>query len=177
MSGLDPQRLVFLDESGMTTEMTRRYGRAGRGERVREGTPAGHWRTLTLLGAMNCEGFVATMTIESPTDGDIFLAYVEQVLCPRLQPGQTVILDNLAAHKVPGVQKLIEAAGAELLYLPPYSPDFNPIEPCWAKVKQKLRALKARTLDSLQQAVSEAVASITPDNASAWFSHCGYALH
>ena len=129
------------------------------------------------LGAMNCEGFVATMTIESPTDGDIFLAYVEQVLCPRLQPGQTVILDNLAAHKVPGVRELIEATGAELLYLPPYSPDFNPIEQCWAKVKQKLRALKARTLDSLQQALSEAVASITPDNASAWFSHSGYALH
>ena len=126
---------------------------------------------------MNCEGFVAPMTIESPTDGDVFLAYLEQVLCPRLQPDQIVILDNLSAHKVPGVQKLIQATGAELLYLPPYSPDFNPIEPCWAKVKQKLRSLKARTLEALQQAVSEAVASIPPDDASAWFSHCGYALH
>ena len=126
---------------------------------------------------MNCEGFVAPMTIESPTDGDVFLAYLEQVLCPRLQPDQIVILDNLSAHKVPGVQKLIQATGAELLYLPPYSPDFNPIEPCWAKVKQKLRSLKARTLEALQQAVFEAVASIPPDAASAWFSHCGYALH
>lgn len=177
MSRIDPSRLVFLDESGVTTEMTRRYGRAGRGERVHEGTPAGHWRTLTLLGAMSCDGLVATMTIESPTDGDVFLAYLEQVLCPRLQPGQIVILDNLAAHKVPGVRKLIETTGAELLYLPPYSPDFNPIEQCWAKVKQTLRSLKARTLDSLQHGCSAAIASVTPDNASAWFSHSGYALH
>ena len=177
MSGLDPQRLVFLDESGMTTEMTRRYGRAGRGERVREGTPAGHWRTLTLLGAMTAEGLLATMTIEAPTDAEVFLAYLEQVLCPQLRPGQVVVMDNLSAHKVDGVRECIEARGASVLYLPAYSPDFNPIEPCWAKVKQKLRALKARTLDSLQQAVSEAVASITPDDASAWFSHCGYALH
>ena len=117
------------------------------------------------------------MTIASPADGDVFLACLEHGLCPRLQPDQIVILDNLSAHKILGVQKLIEATGAELLYLPPYSPDFNPVEPCWAKVKQKLRSLKARTLDSLQQAVSEAVASITPDNASAWFAHCGYDLH
>jgi transposase len=177
VSRIDPQRLVFLDESGMTTEMTRRYGRAGRGERVREGTPAGHWRTLTLLGAMSCDGLVATMTIESPTDGDVFLAYLEQVLCPRLQPGQVVVMDNLGAHKVAGVRELIEATGAELLYLPPYSPDFNPIEQCWAKMKQTLRSLKARTLDSLQHGCSDAIAAVTPDNASAWFSHSGYALH
>ena len=157
--------------------MTRRYGRALRGERVPEGTPAGHWRTLTLLGAMSAEGMLAAMTVESPTDGDVFLAYVEHVLCPRLQPGQIVILDNLGAHKVAGVRELIETTGAALLYLPPYSPDFNPIEQCWSKVKQKLRSLKARTLESLQLAVSEALCSITPDNASAWFSHCGYALH
>ena len=177
MSRLDPVRLVFLDESGVTTEMTRRYGRAPRGERVREATPAGHWSTLTLLGAMTAEGLLATMTVESPTDGDVFLAFVEQVLCPRLQPGQIVILDNLGAHKVPGVRELVEARGAKLLYLPPYSPDFNPIEQCWGKVKQKLRSLKARTLDSLQQAISEAIFSITPDNASGWFAHCGYAIH
>lgn len=131
--------------------MTRSYGRALRGERIQEEPPAGHWRTLTLLGAMSAEGVLATMTVESPTDGDVFLAYVEHVLCPRLQPGQIVILDNLAAHKVPGVRELIEAAGAELLYLPPYSPDFNPIEHCWGKGKQKLRSLKARTLESLER--------------------------
>lgn len=126
---IDPERLVFVDESGVTTEMTRRYGRAPRGERVREAPPAGHWRTLTLLGVMTTEGLLATMTIESPTDGDVFLAYVDQVLCPRLQPSQVVVMDNLSVHKVVGVRQRIEAAGAQLLYLPPYFPDFNPIEP------------------------------------------------
>jgi transposase len=177
MKPIDPRLWVFVDESGVTTEMTRRYGRAPRGERVREATPAGHWSTLTLLGAMNAEGLLATMTVESPTDGEVMRAYLEQVLCPRLQPGQIVVMDNLGAHKVEGVRELIEAAGAKLLYLPPYSPDFNPIEQCWAKVKQKLRSLKARTVESLQEAISEAIATITPDNASAGFAHCGYDLH
>jgi DDE superfamily endonuclease len=117
--------LLFLDESGVTTNMTRHYGRAPRGERVQEGTPGGHWRTLTVLGALTLQGLRAPMTIESPTDGDVFLAYLEQVLCPQLQPGQVVIMDNLAAHKVAGVRSLIEARGAQLLYLPPYSPDFQ----------------------------------------------------
>ena len=174
---VDPRLWVFVDESGATTEMTRRYGRAPRGERVREAAPC--WpleHTLTLLGAMSTEGLLATMTVESPTDGDVMRAYLEQVLCPRLQPGQIVVMDNLSAHKVPGVRELLEAAGAELRYLPPYSPDFNPIEQCWGKVKQKLRSLKARTVDSLQEAISEAIATITPDNASAWFAHCGYDL-
>ena len=173
---VDCRLWVFVDESGATTEMTRRYGRAPRGERVREAMPAGHWSTLTLLGAMSAEGLLATMTVESSTDGDVFLAYLEQVLCPQLQPGQIVVMDNLAAHKVPGVRELIEATGAQLWYLPPYSPDFNPIEQCWSKVKQKLRSLQARTVDSLEQAISEAIATITPDNASAWFAHCGYDL-
>jgi transposase len=167
---------VFLDESGVTTEMTRRYGRAPRGERVAEGTPAGHGHTLSLLGAMTAQGLLATMTVESPTEGDVFLAYVEQVLCPRLRPGQVVVMDNLAAHKVAGVRAWIEAAGAELLYLPPYSPDFNPIEQAWSKLKQLLRSAKARTLAALETAITEALAAITADNASAWFAHCGYAI-
>jgi transposase len=189
MKPIDPRLWVFVDESGATTEMTRRYGRAPRGERVREATPAGHWSTLTLLGAtlrqaqgrersrtVSTEGLVATRTVESPTDGDVFLAYLEQVLCPRLEPGQIVVMDNLSAHKVPGVRELIEATGAQLRYLPPYSPDCNPIEQCCGKVKQKLRSLKARTVDSLEQAISQAIATITSDNASAWFAHCGYVL-
>ena len=143
---------------------------------MREATPAGHGSTLTLLGAMSREGMLASMTVDSPTDGDVFLAYVEHVLCPRLPPGQVVILDNRGAHKVPGVRELLEATGAELLYPPPDSPDCNPIEYCWGKVKQKLRSLQARTLDSLQQAVSEALFPITPDNASGWFAHCGYTI-
>jgi transposase len=166
--------LVFLDESGASTQMTRNYGRALRGERVAEGTPNSHWSTLTMLAALTTRGVQAPMTIESPTDGDVFLAYLEQVLCPRLQPGHVVIMDNLAAHKVAGVRQLIEATGARLLYLPPYSPDFNPIEQAWSKIKQWLRSAKARTADALEKAIADALATITADNALAWFSHCGY---
>jgi transposase len=156
--------------------MTRRYGRGPGGERVREGTPGGHWRTLTVLGAIRFSGWVATMTIEAATDGEIFLAYVEQVLCPQLQPGDIVVMDNLAAHKVAGVRELIENTGARLRYLPPYSPDFNPIEKCWSQVKQLLRAAKARSLSSLEYRVSEALASVTPLHVQACFRHCGYGL-
>ena len=156
--------------------MTRRYGRAPSGERVGEGTPAGHWRTLTLLSAMSLEGVIAAMTVESPTDGDVFLTYVEQVLCPRLRPGQVVVMDNLPAHKVDGVRSLIETVGAELLYLPPYSPDFNPIEQAWSKIKQQLRSATARTLETLDAAITQALAQITVQNATAWFAHCGYAI-
>ena len=119
---------MFLDESGASTQMTRNYGRAPSGERVAEGTPQSHWRTVTMLAALTTQGLQAPMIIESPTDGDVFLAYLEQVLCPQLHPGQVVIMDNLSAHRVAGVQPLITATGAHLVYLPPYSPDFNPIE-------------------------------------------------
>lgn len=156
--------------------MTRRYGRAPGNQRVGEAVPHGHWRTVTMLAALTVDGLQAPMTIESPTDGDIFIAYLEQVLCPRLRPGQIVILDNLAAHKVDGVERLVEATGAHLLYLPPYSPDFNPIEQAWSKIKQLLRAARARTLEALETAIAEALAAITPNNARAWFAHCGYGL-
>jgi transposase len=156
--------------------MTRRYGRARRGARVGEGTPCGHWRTLTVLGAIRTSGWVATMTIEAATDGEIFLAYIEQVLCPQLQPDDIVVMDNLAAHKVAGVRELIENAGAKLRYLPPYSPDFNPIEKCWSKLKQLLRGAKARSLPVLEMAVSQTLSAVTPQNIQACFRHCGYAL-
>jgi transposase len=175
-SQIDPSKLIFLDESGATTEMTRRYGRGLRGERVCEGTPGGHWRTLTVLGAIRSSGWVATMTIEAATDGDIFLAYLEQVLCPQLGPGDVVVMDNLAAHKVAGVRDRIQQTGAELRYLPPYSPDFNPIEKCWSKVKQRLRAAKARSMSTLEQALTEALSAVTPQNIQACFRHCGYYL-
>jgi transposase len=168
--------LVFLDESGASTQMTRNYGRAPRGERVPEGTPNSHWSTLTMLAALTTQGLRAPMTIESPTDGDVFLAYLEQVLCPQLQPGQVVIMDNLSAHKVSGVREQIEARGARLIYLPAYSPDFNPIEQAWSKIKQWLRSAKARTLEALESAIAEALAAVTAANALAWFSHCGYGL-
>lgn len=154
--------------------MTRRYGRGPRGQRVAEGAPAGHWHTLTLLGAITLDGLLAAMTIEAPTDGDVFLAYLEQVLCPRLCAGHIVVMDNLAAHKSPAVRACIEQTGARLLYLPPYSPDFNPIEQCWSKIKEYLRAAKARLLETLDQAVTEAIATVTAENTAAWFHHCGY---
>ena len=173
---IDPACLVFLDESGVTTEMTRRYGWGPRSERVREAVPAGHWRTLTVLAALTTEGVLASMSIESPTDGDVFLAFVEQVLGPRLEPGHVVILDNLGAHKVDGVRQFIENRGASLLYLPPYSPDFNPIELAWSKLKQLLRAAKARLVEQLEPALARAIAAITPADAQAFFRHCGYRI-
>jgi transposase len=174
VAAIDPAWLVFLDESGVTTEMTRHYGWGLRSERVREAVPAGHWRTLTILAALTTEGVLASMSIESPTDGDVFLAFVEQALAPRLQPGHLVILDNPAAHKVDGGRQLIEACGASLLYLPPYSPDFNPIEQAWSKLKQLLRGIKARLLDQLEPALATAIAATTPQDAQAFFRHCGY---
>lgn len=154
--------------------MTRLWGRAPKGERVVESTSQGHWKVLTTLGAMSLRGIDAAMTIPSATDGEVFRAYVEQVLCPRLQPGDVVVMDNLSAHKVAGIRQLIEDCGAQLLYLPPYSPDLNPIEPAWSKFKQFLRAAKARTSEALDQAITEALKTITADNAAAWFRHSGY---
>ena len=163
---------MFVDESGVTTEMTRRYGWAPRPQRVSEAVPAGHWRTLTVLAALTMEGVLASMTIESPTDGEVFLAFLEQVLVPRLQPGHIVILNNLGAHKVERARQQIESCGAQLVYLPPYSPDFNPIEQAWSKLKQLLRGVKARLLP----AIAQAIAAITPQNAQAFFRHCGYGI-
>ena len=156
--------------------MTRPRGRAPRGRRIAEATPQGHWQVLTTLGALALRGIVGAMTVEAATDGDVFLAYLEHVLGPKLQVGDVVVMDNLSAHKVEGVRQLIRARGAELLYLPPYSPDFNPIEQCWSKIKLILRTLKARTAEALEQAVAQALAAITPDNARAWFAHCGYSI-
>lgn len=156
--------------------MTRHYGRAPGGERVGEATPQSHWHTLTVLSAITQQGVLASMTIEDATDGDVFLAYVEQVLCSQLQAGQWVIMDNLRAHKVEGVRERIEARGARLVYLPPYSPDFNPIEQVWAKVKQGLRSAKARTVEALEQAIAEALKAITPKDTAGCFAGCGYGL-
>jgi transposase len=168
--------LIFLDESGVTTRMTRLWGRAPKGQRIHEATPQGRWQVLTTLGAMSQRGIEAVMTILSPTDGDVFTTYVQEVLSPKLQAGDVVILDNLSAHKVRGIRELVEARGAQLLYLPPYSPDLNPIELAWSKFKQYLRAAKARTAEALDRAITEALQTITADNAAAWFRHCGYGI-
>jgi transposase len=154
--------------------MTRRYGRAESGQRVSEGTPCGHWRTLTVLGAVRLSGWVATMTIESATDGDVFLGYMEHVLCPQLSKDDIVVMDNLSAHKVTGVRELIEGRGAELRYLPPYSPDFNPIENCWSKIKQSLRTAKARSVEALEIGLAQALSTLTQENIQGCFKNCGY---
>jgi len=161
--------LIYLDESGVTTQMTRSYARCLGGARIAEATPESNWKILTILGAMSMRGIIAAMTIEEATDTDIFLAYLDHVLCPKLRPGDVVVMDNLSSHKVQGVRERIAAAGAELLYLPPYSPDLNPIEKAWSKLKQLLRSVKARTKEALDQAISELLPQITPDNAQAWF--------
>lgn len=128
---IPPERLIYLDESGVTTSMTRLYGRCMGGRRIAEAKPGGHWKILTILSAVSTRGMMATMTIEEPTDGDIFLAYVEHVLCPALRSGDVVVMDNLSAHKGRGRPPLDRDQGAALLYLPPYSPDLNPIEKAW----------------------------------------------
>ena len=132
---------------------------------------------MTILGAMSTRGMIATMTIEEATDTDIFLAYLDYVLCPQLRPGDVVVMDNLSAHKVNGVRERIEAAGAQLLYLPPYSPDLNPIEKAWSKLKLLLQSAKARTKDVLDQAITDLLPQITHENARACFLHSGYGVH
>ena len=141
----------------------------GAGGRIPEGTPQGHWKILTMLGAMSARGMLAVMTVEAATDTDIFLAYLDHVLCPKLRTGDVVVMDNLSTHKVDGVRQRIQQCGAELLYLPPYSPDLNPIEKAWAKLKQLLRVAKASTAQALDQAITDLLPQITADNADAWF--------
>jgi len=149
--------------------MTRLYARAPRGVRVHDAVPGGHWKMLTIVGAMDHTGMLAAMTVEAATDREVFLAYLDQVLCPKLRPGHVVVMDNLSTHKVSGVRERIEACGASLLYLPPYSPDLNPIEKAWAKLKQGLRAIAPRSVHTLDQAITQLLPSITAQDAKAWF--------
>lgn len=167
-------RLIFIDESGAKTNMTRLYGRAPRGQRVVDATPHGHWTTTTMISALRVDGSTADMVIESATDGATFLAYVQQVLGPTLKRGDLVIMDNLAAHKMAAVVKAIAATGAEAKFLPPYSPDLNPIEKMWSKIKAYLRKTKARTKEALWTAIGAALATVTASDARGWFTSCGY---
>jgi len=157
--------------------MTRRYGRARRGQRVHDAVPKNWGRNVTVLGSLSCHGLEAVMTVEGATDGAVFRAYVSQVLAPTLKPGDVVVMDNLGAHKVDGIRSAIEARGAALMYLPAYSPDYSPIEPCWSKLKTGLRAIKARTREALDEALSHVIETVTASDARGWFSHCGYAFH
>ncbi len=157
--------------------MTRRYGRARRGQRVHDAVPKNWGRNVTILGSLSCQGLQAVMTIEGATDGAVFIAYVSQVLAPTLKPGDVVVMDNLGSHKVDGIRSAIEARGATLMYLPPYSPDYSPIEPCWSKLKTCLRAIKARTREALDEALAQVIDTVTASDAKGWFKHCGYAFH
>lgn len=168
--------MVFLDEAGAKTNMTRLRGRAPRGQRVYDSAPFGHWCTTTMLSAIRLDGSTASMLLEGPIDAEAFQAYVKDVLLPTVRAGDWVILDNLSPHKTPDNVALMESTGARVLFLPAYSPDFNPIEKMWSKVKASLRAYKARTQDALFEGVRLALASVTPDDAAGWFASCGYAI-
>lgn len=174
MEGIDPRQLIFIDESSAKTNMARLRARAPLGERARSKQPAGHWASTTMIGAVRLSGPCATLAVEGATDAEVFRVYVQQVLVPELNVGDVVIMDNLQPHKASGVREAIESAGAMLLYLPPYSPDFNPIENMWSKVKQWLRSTAARTFDALCDAIAAALHAVTPDDCLGFFQHCGY---
>lgn len=171
---LDPDRLVFIDETWASTNMARTHGRAPRGERLRAAIPHGHWLTTTFVAGLRNTGMVAPMVLDGPINGSLFQDYVEQVLVPELRPGDIVVMDNLGSHKGAGVRAAIEAAGASLLYLPPYSPDFNPIEQAFAKLKAMLRKAAERTLDDLWRSIGRIIDTFTPTECANYFAAAGY---
>jgi len=177
MNLVDVRRCKFVDESGVNIAMTPLYGRAPRGQRVVGSVPQNYGSNLTMIAALGTGGLSAPMTVEGATDGDVFRAWTQQVLCPTLERGDIVVMDNLGAHKVSGIREAIEGRGAKLIYLPPYSPDFSPIERCWSKVKTSLRAAGARTRRRLDGAIKRALPTVTESDALAWFAYCGYKLN
>ena len=171
---LDPDSLVFIDETAAATNMARRYGRTPRGERCRLLVPQGHYKSTTITAALRTSGLVATTLFDGATNGERFRAYVTDILVPVLRPGDTVVLDNLNVHKVAGVREAIEAAGARIFYLPAYSPDFNPIEQDFAKLKALLRTAAARAVPDLWRAISDAFAAFSPTECRNYITAAGY---
>jgi transposase len=171
---LDPERLVFIDETWASTNMARRYGRCRRGERLRMGVPHGHWKTTTFVGALTTRGFIAPWVLDGPINRHAFETYVAKVLVPELRPSDVVIMDNLSSHKGQKVRQMVEAAGAGLLYLPPYSPDFNPIENAFAKLKTLLRKAAERTREGLWQAIGSFLDLFTRTECRNYFAAAGY---
>lgn len=165
---------MFLDETGAKTNMTRMRGRVQGGQRLVDSAPSGHWATTTLLSSVRLDASTAAMVIEGATDAEVFLQYAKQVLAPSLRPGDIVVMDNLSPHKMPAVIAAIEACGASVWFLPPYSPDLNPIEKMWSKVKAFLRKTKARTQDTLIDAIRDALRAVTASDTLGWFTECGY---
>jgi len=175
-AGLDPRRLVFIDETWAKTNMTRLRGRSPRGERLVGKVPHGHWKTTTLIAALDVAGVRCATTVDGAIDADLFAAFAEQVLAPTLRPGDIVVMDNLSSHKNNRARQAIESAGAHVLFLPPYSPDLNPIEMVFSKIKQLLRSLGHRTRDALWNAMQSVLDAVTPADAAHCFTHCGYTL-
>ena len=171
---MDGGRFVFLDETSASTNMIRLRGWGPRGERLLAATPHGHWRTTTFVAGLKASGIVAPFVLDGPMTGDVFRAYVEQMLAPALQPGDVVVMDNLAAHKVTGVAEAIRAAGASLMYLPPYSPDLNPIEQLFAKLKALLRKAAARTRDALWDTIGILLDEFAPTECQNYIANSGY---
>lgn len=174
---LDPARLVFIDETGTSTNMARRHGRSPRGSRLVGLVPHGHWKITTFLAGLRCGAITAPFVIDRPMNGVIFLAYVRQCLVPTLTPGDIVVLDNLSSHKVAGVREAIEAAGASLRYLPPYSPDLNPIELLFAKLKALLRKAAEREIEALWKRIGKLLDAFSPHECANYFRHDGYAAN
>ena len=171
---MDPAAFVFLDETGASTNMIRRYGWGPKGERLVDAAPRGHWRTTAFVAGLRCSGVVAPLVLDGPMAGAAFRAYVERVLAPALTPGDVVVMDNLAAHKVAGVREAIAAAGASALYLPPYSPDLNPIEQAFAKLKAGLRKAGARTQEALWAAIADLLDGFGPAECRNYLANSGY---
>jgi len=170
----DARQYVFVDESGVTTDLLRRYARSPRGTRASDHTPCSHWQTNTVVAALRTTEFGAAAVFDGPIDNATFRAYIDQVLVPTLRPGDVVVLDNLVAHKQPEVRIAIEQVGAQLRFLPPYSPDFNPIELAFAKLKAFLRAVRPRTFDQVCELIAAALGLFMPDECANYVRHCGY---
>jgi transposase len=166
---------VFIDETWATTAMSRTRGRAPRGQRLVASVPHGHWKTSTFVAALRYDGITAPCVLDGAMNGELFRAYVEQVLAPTLKAGDIVVMDNLSSHKIAGVEQAITARGAQLLYLPPYSPDLNPIEPAFAKLKALLRKAAERTVDALWNRLETVLDAFTPADCRNFFRHAGYA--
>jgi transposase len=173
---LSQRRFIFVDESAVNTAMTRRYARAPRGERAYDSAPRNYGTHTSVIGAMGLRGLVTTLMVEGAVDTEVFNAYAEQVLGPRLRRGDVVVLDNLTAHRASRIEEVAEARGARVLWLPPYSPDYSPIEQCWSKIKASLRGAKARTRAALEEALRSALGLVTKADIRGWFKHCGYSL-
>jgi transposase len=173
-SSIDPGRLVFLDESGLKTNMTRLYGRAHKGARCHDAAPCGHWEAVTVLSSVRLDGTTESVLFDGAADRKMFDAYIKEILAPRLRPGDIVVMDNLNAHKSEVALKVVQSHQAEIKFLPAYSPDLNPIEKMWSKLKQILRGLKPRTNEELFSSTGVALNMVSADDAQGWFAACGY---